>query len=102
MEPYMAYVTFKSIIGNRYVIQLSQIVSVQSIHTTNMICTIVIRTTSGKKFDVIQDSYDICDEVMKEYVNWLDNVNDGTHVSGFDFRQSQTIIKARIAQLKDE
>ena len=69
MEPYMAYVTFKSIVGNRYVIQLSQIVSVQSIHTTNMRSTIVIRTTSGKKFDVIQDSYDICDEVMKEYVN---------------------------------
>lgn len=48
MEPYMAYVTFKSIVGNRYVIQLSQIVSVQSIHTTNMRSTIVIRTTSGK------------------------------------------------------
>ena len=102
MEPYMAYVTFKSIVGNRYVIQLYQIVSVQSIHTTNMRSTIVIRTTSGKKFDVIQDSYDICDEVMKEYVNWLYNVNDGTHVSGFDFRQSQTIIRARMAQLKDE
>lgn len=39
---------------------------------------------------------------MKEYINWLDNVNDGTYVSGFDFRQSLTIIKARIAQLKDE
>ena len=50
----------------------------------------------------MESSHDICDEVMKEYMSWLDNVNDGTHVSGFDFRQSQTIIKARIAQLKDE
>lgn len=96
------YVTFKSIVGNRYVIQLSQIVSVQSIHTTNMRSTIVIRTASGKTIDVMETSHDICDEVMKEYMNWLNNLNDGSHVSSFDFREMLSIIKARIATLEDE
>ena len=96
------YVTFKSIVGNRYVIQLSQIVSVQSSHTTNMRSTIVIRTTSGKSFDVMESSHDICDEVMKEYMNWLSNINNGSHVSSFDFRELLPVIKARIAESEYE
>ena len=96
------YVTFKTIVGNRYVIPLSQIVSIRSIHTTNMRSTIVINTTSDRSLDVLEASRDICDEIMKNYMNWMDSLNDEIHVSSFDFRESLTIIKAHIAELEDD
>lgn len=90
------YIRFQSGVGNRYVIQLHNVVSVKAINSNRAKSNIKILTADGNEYTAIEAGCSECNRILDEYMDWLNTLDERSSSKCFDFIDCLTRLRVRI------